>query len=357
MEKAILALRMKRQHFLPPVRELEEYRALFRRMSPVAPVYWSCPGSPPSLPFHAVFDDAALCFHLRRERVILKGRFQGGNVGYIFADELPVFVSVYGIAQDSLSEEEQLILKLLAREGPMSIGLMKELTGLLAKQITPALHILQRKFLVFEDQADSEWDRAWYLFEDAFPESTVLMPRAEAVQDLLLRSIFLHVFATPSMLHAFYQLPVKEIHTALLALERDKRIHPVECFQQKGYVLMEDMEALNMGRHDTCGKQVVALHRNDFLVKSLEPELGQWQQCAAASAERGCKVLQYLLVDGEIHGAVLGFFKNGPFLVDDIVLDLPDELAERRRGEILQAVVAANPSPVSAPKRFMNRPV
>ena len=47
---------------------------------------------------------------------------------------------------------------------------MKRMTGLLVKQITPALHRLQEAFLVFEDQFDGEWDRGWYLFDEMFPE-------------------------------------------------------------------------------------------------------------------------------------------------------------------------------------------
>ena len=58
-------------------------------------------------------------------------------------------------------DTQELILALIDREGPLNIGLIKEMTGLLVKQITPALHKLQESFVLFEDQFDGEWDREW----------------------------------------------------------------------------------------------------------------------------------------------------------------------------------------------------
>lgn len=66
-----------------------------------------------------------------------------------------------------------MILALIDREGPLNIGLIKEMTGLLVKQITPALHKLQESFVLFEDQFDGEWDREWYRFEEMFPDVDV----------------------------------------------------------------------------------------------------------------------------------------------------------------------------------------
>ena len=43
-----LKLRLERQHFTKPAGK-KEYGVLFKQMSPVLCVYWSCPGSPPEL--------------------------------------------------------------------------------------------------------------------------------------------------------------------------------------------------------------------------------------------------------------------------------------------------------------------
>jgi hypothetical protein len=59
--------------------------------------------------------------------------------------------------------------------------------------------------------------------------------------------------------------------------------------------------------------------------------------------------LQYLLIDGEFHGASVGHFRNGPYDLNDVVCDLPDAMC--RKGEILEAVRAANFG--KEPDRFM----
>ena len=68
---------------------------LFKQMSPVLCVYWSCPGSPPELLYRAAFDDRKYCYKMRGSRTIMKGRFQNGNIAYIYADELELFAAVY----------------------------------------------------------------------------------------------------------------------------------------------------------------------------------------------------------------------------------------------------------------------
>ena len=109
-------------------------------------------------------------------------RFQGGTIGYVDRQDLSLYGSIYRKAPKALTQVQEELLALLRREGPMNIGLMKELTGLLVKEITPALHKLQEAFLVFEDQADNEWDRAWYLMEGEFPELNLALNRGEAIE-------------------------------------------------------------------------------------------------------------------------------------------------------------------------------
>ena len=56
-----------------------------------------------------------------------------------------------------------------------------------------------------------------------------------------------------------------------------------------------------------------------------------------------------MLVDGEFRGVVAGYFRNGPYDLNDVVLDLPDP--ESRREEILEAVRLVNFG--QGPQRFM----
>lgn len=330
---AFLKLRLERQHLLEPVAR-KDYKSLFCGMSPVLCTYWSCPGTPPELLYRASFDDRKYCYKLRERREIIKGRFQNGSIAYIYADELELFGSVY-CRHTPLSESERELYELLLREGPMTIHVIKEFTGMLTKEITPALHRLQEKFLVFEDQADSEWDRAWYPFETEFPDVDVeRYPKAEAVKELIGRFAFLNVWIDAEMVKSFYRLPVKEIRAALEAMTAEGGLLPCKA----GYIRTADRELLeceavcasetsgNGSSEKLSGREpagapisegrssVRILHRNDFLVKSNE----HWLKKKYRHPEYD--ILGYLLIDGEFNGCLLGHFKNGPFVLEDVGL-------------------------------------
>ena len=338
--KTVEAVLLERQRLVQPA-GVEEYEELLRGFSPLRTVYWTCPGSPPCLPHRADFDDAAHCQSLRAVRRLIKGRFFDSSVAYILADELPLFAGAYRNTSPVTFGEGQ-ILELLDREGPMNIGLMKQMTGLLSKQITPLLHKLQEKFLVFEDQADSEWDRAWYPFAAEFPDVDLTRyTKGEAIQELVMRMAWYHVAVTPQMVRDFYRFSLKEAQIALNALEAEGRL-----IQTDGqWVRAEDLPRLE--REETPPRCVFALNRNDPLVKANESELKK-------RFPRGeSDVLYYLLVDGEFLGTVRGRFRNGPFELEDV--ELPAETAKSRRQEVLLAVRAVADPAVSPLKRYLGK--
>jgi len=133
------------------------------------------------------------------------------------------------------------------------------------------------------------------------------------------------------MLKSFYKLPLKLIKEALLGLISDKIIQEVIIEGQKGYMLGVDCGILPE-KNITLGKpQVMLLQRNDFMVRANSDELkvkftSKWD------------TLYYLLIDGVFHGAVTGRFKFGPHIIEDIILDLPDEECQNRKDEIFAAV-------------------
>ena len=59
--------------------------------------------------------------------------------------------------------------------------------------------------------------------------------------------------------------------------------------------------------------------------------------------------LQYLLIDGTFHGAVVGHFRNGLYDLNDVRID--DASLLSRKDEILAAVQTANFG--ARPQRFM----
>jgi len=94
---------------------------------------------------------------------------------------------------------------------------------------------------------------------------------------------------------------------------------------------------------------VYALHRNDFLYKSHEHVLKDYAKRLTNGLEYDHEPLQYLLIDGEFHGASVGHFRNGPYDLNDIVCDLPN--AEVRKAEIIDAIQSVNYGKM--PERFM----
>ena len=70
----------------------------------------------------------------------------------------------------------------------------------------------------------------------------------------------------------------------------------------------------------------------------------------------GMDILQYLLIDGKIRGAVLGHFKYGPYIMEDVCVRLPENEAEARKMEIVDAIYEINgrEEPI---RRYMGLPV
>ena len=121
-------------------------------------------------------------------------------------------------------------------------------------------------------------------------------------------------------------------------------------FMGIGWLLKEDWQILQ----DYQPRKlhfVYALHRSDILYKANEPALKELAKELTAGLAYDHEPLQYLLIDGQFHGASVGHFRNGPYDLNDIVCDLPD--AGSRQEEIVQAVRSVNFG--KAPLRFMGR--
>ncbi len=344
----ITALRFRRQRLSNPAQSEQEYQELFRMLSPVMTPYWCCPGDPPSISPRAGFEEKILCNRLRLEHKLIKGRFQKGNIAYIFTDELPLFGAVYQKAIP-LTGQAQEILDLFRREGPLTVQGIKELTEMPVKEITPILHKLQTAFLVFENQEDSEWDRAWYLFSEMFPNTEIDgAKKREGIETLILRSAQMLVKISPEMLRSLYGFAAKETKEALNSLAQERKL----IFDGEGYLLPADLQELE-SIEGICPKSVFALQRNDYLVRAFETSLkGKYQP---RGEDKDWTEIFYLLIDGEFRGAVLGKFRNGPFDLEDVVLDLPSEEGEARREEIIKAIGERADLEASPLKRYQGK--
>lgn len=155
MDAKIISLRMERQCFIHKADE-EEYIKLYRDTQPGQNVYCNGFGQPPTLSFRADFDDIEFNRDRQLKRKLIKGRFSGGNLGWIVPEDMELFLALYRKPITKPTAIQLRVLELIERDGPLGIQQMKEETGLLVKEITPALHRLQEAFLIYEDQYDGE---------------------------------------------------------------------------------------------------------------------------------------------------------------------------------------------------------
>ena len=169
IQNNIIALRMERQHLICKANETE-YIDLYRDTQPGQNVYWNGFGDPPSLTYRADFNDIDFKCERQRTHKLIKGRFSGGNLGWIIPEDMELFACLFRKPLDKPTEKQLALLELIEHEGPLNIQQMKESTGMLVKEITPALHRLQEAFLIYEDQYDGEWDRGWFKFPEMFPD-------------------------------------------------------------------------------------------------------------------------------------------------------------------------------------------
>lgn len=344
----IVSLRMERQ-FLTRQADMDEYITLYRDMQPGLNVYWNGFGQPPVLSFRADFDDIEFNRERLADRRLIKGRFTSGNLGWVMQPELELYAALYikPIASPDISQMQ--MLELIKNEGPMTIHDIKQKAGLLVKAITPILHRLQEAFLIYEDQCSGEWDRSWHMFSEMFPQVNLQRyTRAEALKIVLERFAYRHVLFDLAMAKSFYKLPEKEIKAALSQMTDEG----VLIESDDGFMLASDVAVLEKYQPVPL-HFVYAMHKNDFFVKSNEHILKDMFAYLYDELEYDHEPLQFLLIDGEFHGACVGHFRNGPYDLNDVVCDLPD--ADLRRDEILFSISQVNFG--STPQRFMGQKI
>jgi hypothetical protein len=345
--EAVLAERLRRHRLIQPIDSPGDYPALFRLLQPVATGADVRPGDPPRLLHRTTFDDAREADRLRAQRRIVKGRFLSGRIGYLWADDLPLYANAFARPLARPTEVQRSVLEALRAAGPLTPRQIKEETGLLNKQIMPALHRLQQAFRVYEDQTDAEWDRAWYDFESEWSDVQLDEgEREDATRQALLRFLKGHVFATDRQLRDWSGFRSAEVSRRMRRLEESGAVSALEVQGLgSGWVCAEDP----IPRAKGVPRCVFMLDRSDPLARSHATEL------AARFGRR--EILRYLLIDGEFSGAVLGHWRFRPYDVEDILLELPSRERDRRRKEVLDAVGQVYHPPRHHIRNYAGRPV
>jgi hypothetical protein len=279
------------------------------------------------------FDDAAVADELRAARQLVKGRYLGGTIGYVLSADLGLYTRAFRRPLDpgSLDEPQQRVLAAFRSLGPLTPRQMKAETRLLNKEIMPALHRLQVAGIVFEDQTDSDWERPWLTFAAAWPGVDVEGDPRPAREEALARFLRGYVFATREEIASWSSWPRREVDRLVEGMVGSGRLveGEVEGTEEgAGCLLAEDVDALGSAAEAPRG--VWLLHRADPLIR---PRIADLKRRFA-----GREVLQYLLVDGEALGAVVGHWRQGPHDVEDVLLDLPERERAQRRDEVLRAI-------------------
>ena len=332
---AILAARMQTQAFAPQCHGPEGYVKLFRKLQPVSPPAFAYPGSPPTLVGRTEFQEEPLVSRMRARREIVKGRFLGGTVGYVLAADLEDDANAFRRPITSPNSVQQDVLHAVRHAGPLTPRQLREETDYLSKEIGPALSRLQQAFLVYEDQVETDWERGWYDFESEWPDVDVDDERrSEAIAVVAQRFMDAMVFATMENLRDWSALRVKDVRQFLTEGERSGTLVPSDTpGLGRGWL---SADALPL---ETCPipSRVVMLPASDPIARAHRSEMKR--------RFAGLELLQYLLVDGYLTGAVCGHWRIGPHDVDDVVIQLPAAEYAARRDEILTAIRATYEPP------------
>ena len=342
-----LDLRLRRQRLIDPASDRDEYLELFRSLQPVSTLHNTRPGAPPTLGPRADFDDLALTDDLRATGDLLKGRFLGGGVGYVLREDFELYANAFVRPVASFTEAQIAVLEAIRSCGPITPRQIKEETGLLIKEITPALNRLQSGFLVFEEQYDSDWERPFGLLEDSLPEVEIDETKhAAAVAEVLSRFVGSYGVATTQHIRDWSQLPRKIIDRAVSELLSGRRIVETEIDEQVPAFVIP--QATGSGDNDA---EIARTPESVFMLDRADP-LTRGETSELKNRFRHHEVLQYLLIDGDFSGAVLGHWRIGPYDVDDILVHLDPVACLKRRDAILEIVARRYHPPYSSIVRY-----
>ena len=331
-KKTIIYQRIKRQGFvskLEDVSDIKAYVDLFRLLQPVSPIFFTRPGDPPRLVHRTLYNDSIIASELRKKHKIVKGRFNGGRVGYVFYEDLETYARTFKKPISQLNYIQEEIIKYVQSTGGVMKEQIKEDLSFLGNKISPNLKRLQEAFILYEDQIDTEWDTGWFNFSSEWFE---LDENNELDQNAVKRVIhnFIKVFffSTYKQIQSWSALKEKTIKVALKDLCAEGIIMEASCDGESGYICPEDIDC----NDEDIPSFVVMLDKSDFFIRAYMDEL--------KDKYKGKEILQYLLINGEIKGAIEGKWRIGPHNIEDVLLDLSEQEAGNRKEEIIEAIRA-----------------
>lgn len=346
--RTLCAERLLRQGLAIPLQSPDAYVSLFRRLQPVATSWNSRPGSPPRLFDRTLFDDGVAAERLRAKQQLIKGRFLGNTVTYVYKDDLRLYANGCRVPLRAFDPEDLRVFEALQHCGPMTAAQVREETGLDRNRAGRALQRLQRAFLVLEDQVDGDWDTGWHVLSDAHPEVDTEDARRDAdateVVAIFLRSM---LGATMQMIRDWSGFSTARVRRLMHAAASAGKFVQVEVDEGDAIWIDADDSVQDYHPAQTARKSTLVIHRNDGIARAFLSSLKK--------KYTGRKVLHYLMVDGELRGTVEGEWGISDYDVEDIRVDLPADQCAERRDDILRAVAQRYPLPKHRILRFCGK--
>ena len=299
-----------------------DYLEILRRLAPMRPPSYEFPGTPVCLfDRHEPSDGASektVGERVRRDGLVIKGRFQHGHIAYVPSDEMPLFIGAFRKGKN-LGWDEETVLETLQREGPLQKKDLGEMCGIKGKLLTAALQNLQVDFQVFEQQLETEWDNPWCAIETEHPDWLEGIPdQFSARLEVIKRFAYSHVFSSAQGVKDWSGFPGKEVNEIL------------EALLKRGDLIRASVEG--WGEHFLCHFNSSNFSSSDFspstfqdlplesrvaILDSGDP-LVTAQHSYLKSNYPKMPVLKYILIDGEICGAVEGRWGIKPFDITDV---------------------------------------
>ncbi len=310
----IHATRAARQFLTPSTRGSSDsdYLEILRALAPMRPPSYEFPGTPVGLyDRHNASDGSSektVGERVRREGLVVKSRFQHGNVAYVPTDEMPLFIGAFKKSK-GLSWDDSAVLETLQREGPLQKKDLGEMSGVKGKILTAALQNLQANFLVFEQQLETEWDNPWCAIETEHPEWLESVPEQfEARLEVIKRFTHAHVFSSAQEVKDWSGFTSKDVIVLLEELLKHGYLEKAVVEGWGEHYLVTDFEDVPLEPH----------------VAILDPgdPLSTAQVSYLKADYPKMPVLKYVLLDGEICGLVEGRWGIKAFDVTDVHVPL-----------------------------------
>jgi hypothetical protein len=348
----IHAARAVRQFLAPSTQGSSDadYLEILRTLAPMRPPSYEFPGTPVCLfDRHESSDGSSaqtVGERVRREGLVIKGRFQHGHIAYVPSDEMPLFIGAFRKSKN-LGWDEETVLETLEREGPLQKKDLAEVCGIKGKTLTAALHHLQATFQVFEQQLETEWDNPWCAVETEYPDWLEGVPEQfEARLEVIKRFTHWHVFSSVQEVKDWSGFPGKDVAQML------------EMLLKRGDLIRASVEG--WGEHFLCNFNPSDFNPSTFedlplescvaILDSGDP-LVTAQIASLKSDYPKMPILKYILIDGQICGAVEGRWGINPFDVTDV--HLPKHAQKGRlKLEIVQKLRRHFPLPAQRILKF-----